>query len=204
MKKFTLPFFCYGVIFIVSCTSPQTATIKFDEEVNVVYKNGETKKVPPGARVSMPDAPLTITRPGGVAVILLPVPNKNGLMQLKLPQQILSKEQTAVPEKCTVANAANKLENSPAPLPDTNIVVQAVIEVQLLLSKQLPDEALQKITVIKSLYPSFSYIRFLEASSYAMKNDKNRAKEIIALALRDFPNDESGRQFAVALGVKIN
>lgn len=153
--------------------------VEFDQDVVVFVGSDNPKNLKRGESLAASDTPMTITRPGHASVILLPLPQASGTVKLKLPRD-------------DNANADTSKNNLAA---DANKIAQSVIEIQSLIMEKRAEEALSKIQLVQENFPGFSYLRFLEASCFLIKNDVSRARELTSLAMQEFPDDRSGKQF---------
>ena len=176
--------------FMGSCASrTETYLMDFDQDVTVYLSDDEKKEIKRGEKTELPMKPFFIANSSFDTVALVPIPEKEGLVHIKIPKDSSRKS----------ANLGSSKDLSP----EMNLTTQAVVEVQQLIAEKRPDEALSRITILRTRYPKFSYLLFLEASCLFLKEDIDRAKELVSAALREFPNDTAGIAFAKQLGVRI-
>ncbi len=162
--------------------------VEFDHDVSIILENDQVKEVKRGEPVDIPAAPITVTRSGHKTVVLLPIPSKVGILQVRLPKEVQKNESEDF-ARTDFGQEANR-------------VAQAIIEIQNLLVEKRADEALVKIQIVRDRLPGFSYLRFLEASCFVVKNDLTKAKVLAEQALLEFPNDEVGWEFMTQVGMK--
>ena len=169
---------CLGFLGLAgACSSSGKAPyeVVFDQDVTIVMKNDQEKPVKQGERVELTEGPLTVLRNGSNPLILLPLPKERGTMTLKLPKD-------------------GKGTGGPADF-DVNRLAQNILWIQNLIVEGRVDDALIKIQDIRDKFKDLSYVRFLEASAYLAKGQVGKAQETCEAALKDFPDDEVGRQF---------
>ncbi|MCX6128563.1 MAG: hypothetical protein NTX25_05785, partial [Proteobacteria bacterium] len=159
-------------------SSSQNFLIEFNQDVSVSTEGVPTKSVKQGESLSLPLNAILVSRPASKSLILLPVPANPGLIKVKLPSDDSGSGIMA------------------------NQVMRAVFDIQRLLLDNKADEALTRIQSLKDKYPGFSYLSFLEASSYAVKRDFSKAKEIAEATLKEFPDDESAQAFLKDLNTR--
>lgn len=173
-----------------SCVSPnQTYLVDFDQDVTVYIGSEDKKEIKQGDKVELPTKPVFIANSSFDVVALVPIPEKAGSIHVNIP-------------KDSRRNSVNGDKNKDLGL-ELNQMAQAIVEIQQLIAGKHPDDALTRIMVLRSRYPNFHYLRFLEASCFFLKEDLPRAKDLVEEALRDFPNDTAGRAFAKQMGVKL-
>lgn len=182
-------------------TEPKPYRIAFDQNVSILTENGQTKDVKRGASISHSRRPLTVAGPDLATVVLIPIPAAPGLVRVRLPQGNPLKVGPVKQDQASLADCKEAKASSV----DINAVARSIIQVQSLLVEKRPDEALARIQALRERYPSFSYLRFLEASCFVLKNDLPKARDLVSLALKDFPDDAVARQFMAdlnAIGVQ--
>lgn len=169
---------------LVACSTSKgpIVNVEFDQDVSLSLANEQEKTVKRGETIAISDEPLTVMRSGHKTVVLLPLPARPGKVQVRLP-----KEDATIP----AASAGEKVDLGA----EANRITQSVVAIQTLLAERRADEALVRIQALRERYPGFSYTRFLEASCFLVKGDVARAKSLTEAALRDFPDDATGRQF---------
>ena len=146
-------------------------------------------------------------------MVLLPLPPNGGTLKvflppeeaLPLPQSVIIQQQQALQQPMAVVCPPPPTPAPlicpappPAPIPDWgtefNKIGQYMVIIQNLLASNTPDEALVQINNLRTKYPTFTYLRFLEASAYIVKRNFSRARPILEQALKNFPDDALGQQ----------
>ena len=182
--------------FAASCNSTTNSyRLEFDQDVTMLLDDNQEKSIRRGESLELPIEPMTFTRSDYKTVVLLPVIPNIGSFRIRLPKE--SSRETSLDAGGEKTKGA---QHQAAVGHDANTIARAIIEIQNLLIEKRADEALVKIQLIRGKYPAFSYITFLEASCFIVKNDLAKAQALVEIALKEFPDDFAGRQFLEFIG----
>ncbi len=177
---------------IAGCvTRKDTYMMDFDQDVTLDFGNEGKKDIKRGDKVEVPIKPVFISNTNLDVVALVPVPEKEGSVHVKIPKGMSQ-------QKNQISNLSKDLGQ------ELNQATQAIVEIQQLIAEKRPDEALNHILVLRARQPRFTYLQFLEASCFFLKGDMDRSKELVQQALRQFPNDSTGLAFAKQLGLRVD
>lgn len=193
---------------LTSCMTEEAEqyNVEFNQEVRLLSEDNKIRKIKKGKVVSLESEPVTVVRKNSKTIVLLPLPPEGGNLKVFMPPEETLPAPQIVPSPpvavvCPPAPQAKPLICPAAPLvppPDYgaefNKIGQAMVGIQNLLGSNAPDEALAQISIIRTKYPTFSYLRFLEASAYIVKGNTARARTLLEQALKDFPDDTLGQQ----------
>ncbi|MEI8027600.1 MAG: hypothetical protein WCI18_14735 [Pseudomonadota bacterium] len=182
--------------FAVGCNSTTNSyRLEFDQDVTMLLENSQEKSIKRGESLELPIEPMTFTRSDYRTVVLLPVIPNKGSFRIRLPKESSTENPLdAGGEKAKGARSQAAVGR------DANNIARAIVEIQILLTEKRADEALVKIQIIRGKYPAFSYLTFLEASCFVVKNDLPKAQSLVEIALKEFPDDFAGRQFLESIG----
>lgn len=184
------------VALVASCNSTANSyRLEFDQDVTMLLDNSQERSIKRGESFEVPIEPMTFTRSDYKTVVLLPVIPNKGSFRIRLP-----KESSAESPLDAGSEKAKVAQNQAALGQDANNVARAIVEIQILLTEKRADEALVKIQLVRDRYPAFSYLTFLEASCFVVKNDFVKAQELVEMGLKEFPDDFAGRQFLETIG----
>ncbi len=184
-----------AAIHAVGCSSMSPSyRLEFDQDVTLLLENNQEKPVKRGEAVEAPIAPMTITRANHKSVVLLPVVPNEGNFRIRLPKESPADAATSVQDLKMADEQQRELLGREA-----NTIAKSVVEIQTLLTEKRADEALIKIQLMRERYPKFSYLTFLEAGCFLVKDDLDKARALVESALKEFPDDLSGRQFLESL-----
>lgn len=193
---------------LTSCMTEEAEqyNVEFNQEVRLLSEDNKIRKIKKGKVALLESDPMTVTRKNSKTIILLPLPPEGGTLKVFMPPEETPPLPVPLPSPpvavvCPPAPQPKPLVCPAAPLPplpdygaEFNKVGQAMVAIQNLLGNNSPDEALAQISIVRTKYPTFSYLRFLEASAYIVKGNTARARTLLEQALKDFPDDTLGQQ----------
>ncbi|MEY4065536.1 MAG: hypothetical protein RIR26_1744 [Pseudomonadota bacterium] len=187
-----------GVLPLISCaTTERTFRLQFDQDVTVLLEGNQNKLIKSGESLDVPIAPVTLTQPNHGSVVVIPVTAQPGNFKIRLPNE----PQLPPPTKGPDGPSETELRSIQSR--NANEVAKSIIEVQSLLAERRADEALIKIQNLREKFPDFTYLLFLEASCFVVKNELAKAQSLVEVAMKEFPNDISGAQFLKAIRSKV-
>ena len=176
-------------------SSDKSYQVTFDQDVNLISETDGVKKIKSGETIELSDHPLTIAQEDHKTVVILPLPQKKGRVQIRLPKDAQKMNETA---------KAMPQSGSALSKEDQNKIAQNLVEIQQLMLEKRVDEALTKIQLVRSQFPDLSYLNFFEASCLAIKNEREKAIIMVEETLKDFPNDSVAKKFFSQLSENAN
>lgn len=160
--------------------------VRFDQDV-LLSTPEETKTVKRDEVIVVGAAPMMATRAGHRAVMLIPIPNHSGTVQVSMPKAdaVSDAGSGAAGERGGVAG---------------NALARGIVDVQTAMAAGKVDEALVRIAALRAEFPKVSYLQFFEAGAYVVKRDLAKARLLTESALREFPDDPAGVALLKELG----
>ncbi len=174
--------------FLASCSSsstPKSTQIKLSQDTYVTIGSGTKILQKKGESVEVKDnAPVFLEAPGYVGMLVVPI--KDAAAQLEPSLKPIDGWSGEVFEKIINAKINEIVE-------ETNLV-------QVLLSAGKGKDAFEKIDSLQQKYPKVTYLNFYRASALYMLGEKENVKNILKIALKDFPDHVEVRNFYKSLG----
>ncbi len=152
-------------------------TVRFTEPITMTTLDGRESTIKPNEDSRIPNAPVKIESPGNVSLLLVPVADSAGTMEIRMRRL----EGWPGPELGRMVN--QKL----------NTVMEKVVEAQKALAQKRGREALSIIEALQKDSSELTYLNFLKASAYVLIGDRNSAVIALESALAAFPDNDSGR-----------
>jgi hypothetical protein len=182
----------YILMFILIATSgcatfsPNRFEAKLYQDSTVQKAGGESHEIKRGETVVLGEKPTLIQAPGYVGVLVLPSSDYKGLVDIDLK-----------PVKSYGGEAFNRKFNQ-----SVNEVISEINEIQLLVAKSKPQEALDRALLLQTKYPQLTYIQLLKASAFVMLHEEKKALQALEIAIKDFPENKQVQELYVKLGGK--
>ena len=184
-KQIILLFLTFGVT-ACSTFSTNRFDARLNQDASVLKAGSEIQDFKKGETVVLGDKPTLISSPGYVGILVLPASEYKGTVEIDLKSV-----------KSYGGEAFTKKYNQ-----NINEVVAEITEIQLLIAKNKPQDALERTLNLQQKYPQLSYIHLLKASAYVLQHDEKRALQSIELALRDFPDNKQAQDLYYKLSGK--
>ncbi len=152
-------------------------TVRFNETVTMTTLDGRETTIKQNEDTKIPNSPVKIEAPGNVSLLIVPVTNNTGTLDVKMRRL----DGWAGPELGRQVN--QKL----------NLVLEKVVEAQKALAQKRGREALSIIESLQKDNAELTYLNFLKASAFVLIGDRSAAINSLETALAAFPDNPSGR-----------
>lgn len=171
----------YFLIFLVGCStfsSPKNQ-LKLNQDSTITYENGEKKEVKAGNAVDYDKNPLLVESNGHVSVLVIPLRSEDQIVNVNLKK--ISKSDFHHDIQITYDH-------------DMTYILSEIYKIQKLVQQNKAQEALNQLSLLKGKYTTLSYLSFLEASIYYVLGDKDKTEEILARALKKYPDNDEAQE----------
>lgn len=165
----------------------QKNEIVFAQAVEVTVLGKESVAKASGDSMPVEDKPVYIEAPGYVGVVVVPTSTENGKIRVALKP---AEKWTTTGEKSRNQQQNNKVVSE---------IIEGVSQVQRLLIENRGEDALVEVTNLSNRYPNISYLNFMRASCLVVIGKQELALEVLEAALKDFPDNNSGKQLYKSL-----
>lgn len=166
-------------IVVSSCSHIKPAQTQFsvDRDSTITEAGESPVKLKLGEKLEVGKKPILVESPGYTSVFLIPnIDSKNDL-QLTMKPMDLDQTSSIIQKKYH----KNLTE-----------ILTDIYRVQNHLALSEVSEAITKVNKLIEKYPHIAYFKFLQASCYVMKGNKKRSKEILEVALSEYPDHPEG------------
>ncbi len=171
-----------------SSPSVHQTNLKVDQSSFIQVAGKPSVEIKAGESFALSEYPVLVESPGFMSVLLVS-PKNPGDQELSLrlrPQEDFGGKPFDHKVNLTVGE-----------------VVSGVNDIQTLLAVRKVDQAFEKLNLLQQKFPEFTWLNFLRASCLVFKGQRDEAKAALEVALRDFPEDASGKRFYDLLNGKV-
>ena len=168
-------------IAVSACATPSPHRFEFEllQDAQVSGLEGAPKGFKKGQKLKMGSQPYLVESPGYLSVLVLPgaseLPNR---MKLSL-----KKDERLDAVKCDLVQD-QKVQD----------VLPEIERLQTMIGQDHAKDALARLDELQRKHPRVTFLNFLRASILVVLGDQAQALSILGVALRDFPQNEAGRE----------
>ena len=158
--------------------------VKLSQESTVTFESGEKLKVEKEKAVSLDKGPVLIESPGHLGVLVVPIKDKDQSVNVRLKK--LNKE--------NFGDQFQAIYNQ-----EMTQILGEVYKVQKLIHENKKQDALVQVQRLKDKFPGLTYLSFLEASVYLVMGDKGKTKQLLEVALTNYPDNQEAMDLYISL-----
>lgn len=170
------------ILFQACTTAPKKVDlveVSVQQKSVVTHGDGSTSEVGPGGTVTLTSLPAIVESPGHVGVLITSLPTEARGQRLDIKLR---------PIESWASESFNRKLTS-----QVTEITSTINEVQVLVSRNRSEEALEKITGLERKYAEIKWLGFMRASVLTTLRRYPEAKAALRVALDEFPNEKSGR-----------
>lgn len=170
----------------VGCSTFQGPSheVKLQQSSVVTYQSGEKVKVEKDKTVPLNKGPLLVESPGHLGVLVVPVREEDQKVDLRLKKL----------DKDNFGEQIQAIYNR-----ELSEILGGVYKVQKMIHENKKRDALSEVQKLQVKYPGLTYLSFLEASVYLILGNKAKTKQILEVALTNYPDNKEAMDLYVTL-----
>ena len=160
-----------------SCGSSKKGRIvTVKQDAKVIFDSGEEKVVKANEGFEFEEKrSMLIQSPGHISVLVVPVRGKKQNVDVSLKRF----------DKSAFNISLNKIYNN-----ELTTILSKIHNIQKNIQEQKTSEALTLVDALREQYPGLTYLSFLKASIHYILGEKEKAKQLLELALEEYPKNE--------------
>lgn len=158
--------------------------VKVPQETLVTFQNGEKQKNEKDKPVTLNKGPVLVESPGHIGVLVVPVESRDQTVNLRLKEL----------DKDNFGEHFQAIYNR-----ELTEILAGVYKAQKYIQENNAKVALSEVQKLQVKYPGLTYLSFLEASIHLVLGNRNKTKEILEVALKNYPDNKDAMDLYVSL-----